>query len=164
MLLSIWVYDSFLPEAHARARECLERVVKLVPDYSEAWAHLAQMYFEEHKYGYNLRPGPVERALAATQKALALDPRNQHANYVYALILYARERSFDPFYDAADRAIALNPNNAFVLADLGTWIAYSGEWQRGNSSRGKIHETQPASRELASHFILSRSLPKGRLP
>ena len=143
VLLSIWVYDSFLPEAHARARECLERVLKLVPDYSEAWAHLAQMYFEEHKYGYNLRPGPVERALAATQKALALDPRSQHANYVYALILYARERSFDPFYDAADRAIALNPNNAFVLADLGTWIAYSGEWQRGRALVEKSMKLNP---------------------
>ena len=62
-------------EAHAKARDCLERAVKLDPNYALAWAHLGQMYFEEYKYGYNKRPEPVERALDATRKALELDPQ-----------------------------------------------------------------------------------------
>jgi adenylate cyclase len=157
VLLSMWVYDSFLPEAHAQARDCLERAVKLAPDYAEAWAHLGQMYFEEYKYGYNRRAQPIERALAATQKAIELDPRNQHANYVLALILYSRERSFDPFYAAAERTIALNPNNAFVLADLGTWIAYSGDWQRGKALVEKSMKLNPLhARWLYISFFLDQ--------
>ncbi len=143
VLLSIWIYDNFLPEAHARARDCLERAVELDPDYSLAWAHLGQMYFEEYKYGYNRRPEPVERAVAATQKALELDPQNQYAHYMLALIHFVNERSFDPFYAAAERAIALNPNNAFVLADLGTWIAYSGEWEHGKALVAKAMKLNP---------------------
>ena len=35
------------------------------------------------------------------------------------------------FRNFAERAIELNPNDAFVLADLGTWMGYSGEWEQG---------------------------------
>ena len=155
VLLSIWIYDDFLAKAHARARDCLERAVRLDPDYSLAWAHLGQMYFEEYKYGYNSRPEPVERALAAAQKALELDQQDQHAHYVLALIAYVRERSFDSFYSAAEQAIALNPNNAFVLADLGTWVAYSGQWDRGKALVEKAMKLNPLhQRWLHMSFFL----------
>jgi adenylate cyclase len=155
ILLSFWLYDDFQPEAHAEARGCLERAVKLDPTFALAWAHLGQMYFEEYKYGYNKRPEPVERALAATRKALELDPQEQYAHYVLALIGYLTERSFDSFYAAADRAIAINPNNAFVLADLGTWIAYSGEWERGKALVGKAMRLNPLhQRWLHMSFFL----------
>jgi tetratricopeptide (TPR) repeat protein len=52
---------------------------------------------------------------------------------VEALILYVREKDLDLFYDAAERAIALNPNNAFILADLGLWMVYSGRFERGKA-------------------------------
>ena len=44
------------------------------------------------------------------------------------------------FRNFAERAIALNPNDAFVLADLGTWIAYTGAWERGKNllTRAKL--------------------------
>jgi tetratricopeptide (TPR) repeat protein len=34
----------------------------------------------------------------------------------------------------------LNPNDAFVLADLGTWMAYSGSWEQGKEwvTRSKL--------------------------
>lgn len=132
--LSLWVYDTFKEEDHAQTRNCLERAVaETAPDYALAWAHLAQMYFEEYKYGWNPRPKPIERALATTKKALELDPQEQWAHYVEALILYVREKDLDLFYDAAERAIALNPNNAFILSDLGLWMVYSGRYERGKA-------------------------------
>jgi TolB-like protein/class 3 adenylate cyclase len=134
VLFSIWVYDSFKAEAHAQARDCLERAVAgPSPNYALAWAHLGQMYFEEYKYRWNLRPEPIERALAATKKALELDPQEQWAHYVQALILYINEMDLEVFYQAAERAISLNPNNAFVLSDLGLWMIYSGRWERGKA-------------------------------
>jgi adenylate cyclase len=131
VLLSLWLYDDFSEEAHGQARECLERTVKLTPDYALAWAHLGQIYFEEYKYNYNLRPEPIARARAATQRALELDPQEQYAHYILALMLYTCEPGFDAYYEEAERAIALNPNDAFVLADLGLWMVYSGKWERG---------------------------------
>jgi class 3 adenylate cyclase/TolB-like protein/tetratricopeptide (TPR) repeat protein len=131
VLLSIWVYDDFKEEAHARARECLERTVESAPKYALAWAHLAQMYFEEHKYGWNARPDPIKRAQAAVRRALELDPQEQYGRYINALILYTCQPSFEAFYAEAERGIALNPNNSMVLADLGLWMIYSGAWNRG---------------------------------
>jgi class 3 adenylate cyclase/TolB-like protein len=131
VLLSIWVYEDFREEMHLRARDCLERAVGLAPDYALAWAHLAQMYFEEYKYGWNALPDPIRRARAAVQSALEIDRSEQYARYVNALLLYTCEASFDPYYAEAEAAIKLNPNDAMVLADLGLWMVYSGEWERG---------------------------------
>jgi TolB-like protein/class 3 adenylate cyclase len=152
--LSLWVYDTFKEDDHARARDCLERTVdETTPGYALAWAHLAQMYFEEYKYGWNSRPEPIERALTATRKALELDPQEQWAHYVEALILYVREKDLDLFYDAAERAIALNPNNAFVLADLGLWMVYSGRFERGKALVEKSMILNPLHADWI-HFAL----------
>lgn len=124
-------YESFSSDAHARARDCLERAVEFAPDYSRAWSALAWMYIEEHKYAYNLRPGPLERALAAAQRALELDKRNQDGYYALAIINYLRMEDLSSFYALAEQAIELNPNNATVIADVGLWMAYSGDWERG---------------------------------
>jgi TolB-like protein/Tfp pilus assembly protein PilF len=152
VLLSIWIYDAFKEEAHAQARDCLERAVaQLAPNYALAWAHLAQMYFEEYKYRWNFRPEPIERALAATKKALELDPQEQWAHYVQALILYVSETDLDVFYAAAERAVALNPNNAFILSDLGLWMVYSGRSERGKALVEKSMVLNPLHQDWV-HF------------
>jgi TolB-like protein len=57
-------------QSHALARDCMERAVKLDPDYAEAWAHLAYLYREEFQHNRNLRPDPLDRADRAAQQAL----------------------------------------------------------------------------------------------
>jgi len=143
VLLTYVFYETFAAKEHARARDCLERAVELAPDYSMAWSRLAFMYIEEHKYGYNLRPRPLERALAAVQKAIELDAKNQDGYYALAVIRYMREEDFDSFHAVAEQALALNPNNAWVVSDLGTWTAYSGEWERGKALVRKAMTLNP---------------------
>ena len=58
---------SFDPQEHAKVRACLERAVELDPDYADAWAVLANIYAQEHRFGYNPRPelyDSRERSLA----------------------------------------------------------------------------------------------------
>ncbi len=131
VLLVPLFYESFSSDVHARARDCLERSVKLDPNYSRAWSALAWIYIEEHKYAYNLRPEPLERAFAAAQRAVELDKRNQDGYYALAIINYLRKEDLGSFHALAEQAIDLNPNNATVIADLGLWMAYSGDWERG---------------------------------
>ncbi|HEY7749724.1 MAG TPA: adenylate/guanylate cyclase domain-containing protein [Aestuariivirgaceae bacterium] len=162
VLFSIWIYDSFKPEAHAQARDCLERAIAgPTANYALAWAHLGQMYFEEYKYRWNLRPEPIERALAATKKALELDPQEQWAHYVEALILYVSEKDLDVFYDAAERAIALNPNNAFILSDLGLWMIYSGRWERGKALVEKAVVLNPLHQDWVNFAFFLDHYRKG---
>ena len=133
VLLSYWLYETFSAEVHKRARDCLERAVEIDPGYALAWARLAAMYIEEKKYGWNAGPEPLKRALAAARKAIELDPQNQDAFHKLAMIRYMTEADFASFYSAADQAIAINPNAASIIADLGTWMAYSGRWERGKA-------------------------------
>jgi TolB-like protein/Flp pilus assembly protein TadD len=131
VLLSYAIYDDFSAEKHERARDCLEEAVELVPTYAVAWARLGAMYFEEHKYGHNLRPDPLGRARAAARKSIELDPQIAEGYYVLALVHYYTEADFDTFRATAEKAISINPNNAWIVADLGVWTYYSGGWERG---------------------------------
>jgi adenylate cyclase len=133
VLLSYAIYDDFSEEKHGQARDCLEHAVELVPTYAVAWARLGAMYFEEHKYGHNLRPDPLGRARAAAQKSIELDPQVAEGYYVLALVHYYTETDFDTFRATAEKAISINPNNAWIVADLGVWTYYSGDWDRGKA-------------------------------
>jgi class 3 adenylate cyclase/TolB-like protein len=133
VLLSYAIYDDFSKEKHGQARDCLERAVELVPTYAVAWARLGAMYFEEHKYGHNLRPDPLGRARAAAQTSIELDPQIAEGYYVLALVHYYTETDFDTFRATAEKAISINPNNAWIIADLGVWTYFSGEWERGEA-------------------------------
>jgi TolB-like protein len=117
-------------EDHALSRAALERAVAKSPHQADAWAMLAVMYREEYAQGFNLLPDPVGRAFAAAQKAIDLGPSNHYAHYALASVLFFR-REFQAFRSAAERAIALNPMDGYTLAYLGSFIAYSGDWERG---------------------------------
>lgn len=143
VLLSYWFYETFAADAHKRAKDCLRRAVKIDPSYALAWSRLAFMYIEEKKYGYNAEPRPLERALRAARKAVSLDPRNPDGFYALAMVYYMTEADFDAFQSFAEKAISLNPNDAWVLADLGTWTAYSGEWTRGLALVEKAKKLNP---------------------
>jgi adenylate cyclase len=123
-------FDVHTDEVHAEARECLERAIVREPDYADAWAHLAYLYREEFLHRRNLRPKPLERALEAGRRAVELDGTNPMGHYALAMTYYSR-RDFDAAHAAAERAIALNPNESTIQASLGTHMFYSGRWEEG---------------------------------
>ena len=143
VLLSYAIYDSFTKEAHKQARDCLEHAVQLVPTYAIAWARLGGMYFEEYKYKWNLLPDPLGRARAAAQKSIELDQHIPEGYYVLALVHNASESDFGAFHETAEKAIAINPNNAFNIADLGIWTFYSGAWERGTALIERAKKLNP---------------------
>jgi hypothetical protein len=56
----------------ARACAALEHAVKSDPGYADAWAYLALLYLEEYRHNYSVRPDPLDRALGAARRAVAL--------------------------------------------------------------------------------------------
>jgi adenylate cyclase len=69
------------------ARAALERAVEEAPDYADCWALLSMLYAEEHKHGFNPRPDPLDRALEAARRAVALAPSNNLAYHMLAQAL-----------------------------------------------------------------------------
>jgi adenylate cyclase len=140
VLLSYWFYETFDPERHRKARACLEHAVELDPDYSLAWSRLAFSYIEAKKYAIDTPPNWAELSRAAAERAIDLDPDNPDAYYALAILSQMTGEDRAVFRNFANKAIELNPNDAFVLADLGTWMAYSGEWEKGKEwvTRSKL--------------------------
>ena len=119
-------------DEHARVRDLLETAVKIDPDYAGAWGMLAIIYGDEVRGDFNRRdsPAPLERALAAAERSVSLDPLNatgQHALFLTQFHLGL----FDGYKDAALKALKANPNYSDMLADMAVCEALVGETDRG---------------------------------
>lgn len=122
-VLQAYAYEQILTQqVHAATRSCLERAVQLDPAYADAWSKLAFLYADEYAWGYNPRPRSLDRALDAAQRAVELDPSSGMTHWHLARTHFWRNEVEEAVTEA-ERALALNPNNAFVLAAAGTYMA-----------------------------------------
>ena len=130
------------PEEHAAARTCTERAVQQAPGYADGWAMLSFLYQEEYGFGFNPQPDPLERALQAARRATDAAPSNAFAQTALARTLFFR-KEFQAFRTAAEQAISLNPMDGAMLANVGTMLAYSGDWERGCALIEKAMQLNP---------------------
>jgi TolB-like protein len=125
-------HERMSAEEHAIQRDLLERVVRDFPDQGNCWAMLETLYCDEHMFGFNVRPDPLGRALAAARRAVEVAPTSNLASQALAQALFFR-REFSAFRPLAERTIALNPMDGATVAFMGILIACSGEWDRGRA-------------------------------
>ena len=118
------------PEEHAAARTCLERSVQQSPGFADGWAMLSLLYADEYGLGFNAQPDPLGRALQAARRAADAAPSNSWAQSALAKTLFFR-KEFQAFRAAAEQAILLNPMDGAKLGHMGSFLAYSGDWERG---------------------------------
>jgi tetratricopeptide (TPR) repeat protein len=130
------------PADHAGARAALEKAVQQAPGNADCWAMLAMLYREENNHGFNVRPDPVGRALAAARRAVDTAPSNHLAHHALASVLFFR-RETQAFRSAAQRAIELNPMDGFTIGYMGFLISFSGDWERGCALMEKARNLNP---------------------
>lgn len=136
-------YTSLLsPEMHAEARDLLEQAVALDPTSADAHALLANVYLAEHRFDSNPRPDPIGRALGMAQKAIHLDPQNAYAHCWLAIVHFFRGEN-DKFEAEAGIALTLNPNDPETLADIGHFLAFMGEFERGTALSKQARQLNP---------------------
>ena len=133
---------SLSADMHAEARDLLERAVALDPTYADAYALLANVYLAEHRFDTNPRPDPIGRALKAAQTATRLDPQNAYVRCWLAICHFFR-RENDLFEAEAQRALNLNPNDPETLADLGHYLAFMGQFERGVALTRRAQQLNP---------------------
>lgn len=136
-------YTSMLSaETHAEARDLLEKAVELDPGNADAHSLLSNVYLAEHRFATNPRPDPMGRAMAMAEKAVGLDPQNAYARCWLAIVHFFRGEN-DKFEAEARRALDLNPNDAEILADVGHYLAFMGEFERGIELSGRARLLNP---------------------
>ena len=127
---------------HAEARDLLERAIALDQNYSEAYAMLANVYLAEHRFNANPRPDPVDRALKMALSATRLDPQNAYAHCWLAIVHFFRKDNAK-FEAEAKIALDLNPNDPEILADIGHFLAFMGEFERGTELSKRAQQLNP---------------------
>jgi TolB-like protein/cytochrome c-type biogenesis protein CcmH/NrfG len=120
-------------EAVATAKEFLSRNPGHLYGYlGLALSYLWQWYFQQGADAQTLA-----QALAAAQRAIALN--NSHSNsHVILGAVYLWQKQYEPAMAEMERAIALDPNNAYgyaglaqVLSRVGRLNRTTGDWHRG---------------------------------
>ncbi len=130
VLRSFGYFERITPEEHSVVRAALERAVEQAPGDADAWSMLSMMYGEEHRFGFNVQPEALGRAVQAARRAVDAAHANHFAWLALAQAHFFR-KEFDAFRDAAERAIALNPMDGSTLEYLAHLLAFSGDWERG---------------------------------
>jgi TolB-like protein len=123
-------HERMTEQEHAVVRDLLERVVRDAPDHGDGWAMLETLYTDEYMFGFNVRPDPLGRALAAAQRAVEHAPTSALATQALAQALFFR-RERQAFRPLAERTLALNRMDGATTAFMGILLACAGEWERG---------------------------------
>ena len=131
---------------HSSVKQCLERTVQRFPSYATAWALLSLMGIDELRFRYRVNAtaaSPLDQAIDAARRAVALDPTNVRALQAQMLGLFFKNE-VDAALRVGERAVALNPNDTELVGEYGMRLALSGEWQRGCSLIERAAERVPA--------------------
>ena len=130
LLRAFSYFQRVTPEEHAVVRRTLERATREAPDYADCWAMLSLMYAVEFSDDFNLGPQPLDRSLAAAQRAVHLAATHALGHYALAFVYFLRKETV-AFRAAAEQALALNPMDGSVMGILGLLIEHAGEAERG---------------------------------
>lgn len=159
MLEAVDYLRSFAAARHAKARACLEEAVAADPAFASGFSTLARVYLREHQFGVNARPGdgaPLDRALAAAQRAVDLAPNSARAHFVMFDIRAAMGDAFG-VRRFGERAVALNPYDTSVVFHYGSQLVMMGEIDAGVAMIQRItaNTTVPPARLDFALFVAS---------
>ena len=118
-LRGVEYYYRFTKEGNAQARPLFEKTIELDPQYAEAYAWLGWTYLNAWIQQWNPDPQTLQRAFELGQKALALDDTLPRAHIILGWV-YMFQAKYEPAVAEAERAIALDPNNADSYHGLAT--------------------------------------------
>jgi adenylate cyclase len=117
-------------ETNMQARRLFEHATELDPTYAEAYAYLGGTYWFEWFYRWNPSPQVLDRAIELEQKALTLDEFLPSPHVVLGFISLWKKQHEQALVEG-QRALALDPNNAETLTNVGQILAFSGQPEEG---------------------------------
>ncbi|WP_246672036.1 MULTISPECIES: hypothetical protein [unclassified Mesorhizobium] len=133
--LSYYSYRAgFNPETRPAVRSCLERAVERFPGYATAWALLSLIYIDEVRFyfpfGSQKSASLIDRALAAADRAVQLEPTNVRALQAQMIALYFKGE-IDAAIRVGRRGMTINRNDTVFVGEYGYRLALSGNWKEG---------------------------------
>ena len=152
-LLRYYEYEQTLSlQSALRAFEALEYAAGIEPECGAVWSMLGRLYGNIYSLEFPGFETALEKAIAYAEKGVQLNPDDQRARAILALI-----RMFSNEIPAAlaevERAWVLNPNSLLALDGIGYLLTLLGEWERGPALIRKVIRLNPYYREVV-HYAL----------
>jgi adenylate cyclase len=151
-----------------RATRLIERALELDPDYPTAWAMRGWLHFNEADVGGGIGDRATfekaqEAAFRCGHRALELDPDYADAYGMLALT-HLNAGEHDKAIEMAERAIALDPNNAELLGGVASAVMRkSGQPERGAELVKKAMRLSPFYRPGLLRALGNNYMGLGRL-
>lgn len=138
--------------ANRQARALLDQSLQLAPDYAQVWLEFAEAERQRLIFGWTEDPAQsLQRAEQYAQRVLALDDPGSHARAHGQLgVLYAIAGQFEQALAEADRAIELNPSDAFAFDTRGSTLLYLGRTDEAIAALETALRFDPAGARGAS--------------
>ena len=108
------------------ARDLLDRVTLLSPTYAEAYAEMADLYFQRATFGWSEFPDQdIDTAIRLAQKATELDEECVLAHSVLARA-YTALQKYDLGLAESERALQINPSDAEAALARAAALLWTG--------------------------------------
>ena len=143
------------------AREMLERVTRMAPNYGDALAELADATFQRATYGWSeFAEQDIETAVSLAQKAIEIDVENVLAHGVLARA-YTAQQKYDLGLAESERALQINPSDAEVLSARAAVLLWTGHIEESIAAAelaGRLNSSlgPEAALNLGIGYMLSR--------
>lgn len=142
-------YSSITP----RAVQCLANLLERDPQDPDAWALQSTVFVRQYFWGSSLqepmrsdkskRGHLVAKAIEAATRAEALADGSNPSVYWGLSQAYMASCDAEKMQVAVDRGISINPNDPSMLAVLGNFLSYAGNWDEGKALVERALEMEP---------------------
>ncbi|MGI9536926.1 MAG: tetratricopeptide repeat protein, partial [Desulfocapsaceae bacterium] len=119
----------FTPDGLKEAKALLESVIRLDPNFAEAYSLLSYCYFIDWNF-HMAEEAVLKRALDVAQKAVELDPNSGYALARLGWVLCFFRR-YEEAIETFERAVVLSPSNAEVFAYYGETLNFADQAEKG---------------------------------
>ena len=161
LMLHTWGFQHRPVESmHAELRAELESRLAATPNDAHLWAELANMYVVEHSLWFNPLPDPLGRAVRAARRAIELDHANQGGWFWLAVANFHLHDRI-AFEEARERAIRINPRNAYAVAWMGNITTHAGDYERGCALTERAMTINPAHPGFLHFAVFNRHIAAG---
>ncbi len=131
------------PASHAAARDCLEAMDTAGNALAAVRFLLTRLYIDEERRGFNRRPDPLGRALAAADSAVRAAPGSARARHALMNALFAM-RDVERAVAVGLEAHQINPNDSITLSDLGMILIATTRYREGQDLLDRAVALNPA--------------------
>ncbi len=126
------------PENFEAAGSALRQAIALDHENGKAYRELAWLGIVGWVFGLDAKPEPAADITARAIRAVQLDPDDARGRMVAAAGFFF-SKDLDPFRSEADKAIALAPHDAEIIATIGCMLSSAGDRARGVALAEKAH-------------------------